>query len=392
MDVFDRLGNMYFDDESQYSLSDPVSVDSTLKFNVESAARDESSAPLEKVCNNTNIVTDAKVGPAANYVIGARVGSSIATIASIATKKSSKAIISAPITMTAANDILDGCKEISEDEYNLCCDVKMDINQSRGHLICMQCGSTKPYFENLVNLPEAGLIVSVQNRKGNQFGFSGHVYQCSSTNYAKCRSKFIYEKLVQNRSQSQYVFDDAILAEARDICITVLEKHTYRHNILNEILAASLRIVNQQRGNIYKDSVYASYMGLPNSAFPTGDKIMRDYYKMDATKAHCFNIQDPFIYIKHYFITLGIDSKYALFVNSLVKCCITYNISDRSILTTKCIGAIYALIVALKLDISVQKLEDAAHTKASTFRDFYDCLMHHKHIIRGIYKQHGIPL
>lgn len=284
---------------------------------------------------------------------------------------------------------LNDCTTVSEEEYETCCGDKMLLDEYKTEMVCQSCGISKPYFVKIDSLTELS-FTTVSVSGSCTYMHKGMIYHSSNGNYTNFKRRIIYDKLIKNRYNSKSIqFDEKILARARDICLEVLDGHTNRHDILLELLTACLRMANNESKLYYKDAVFAKYMGLKTSAFPNGDKILREWAIRKEIPVNIDITQLKHI-ISCYFKQTQFDKKYMPFVYELVIACSKLHIAEKSMLMTKCVGSMYILATSKKFGMSIDEFELKTGIKRSTFQRFAMEIYAHKSYFENIFAKYGI--
>ena len=170
----------------------------------------------------------------------------------------------------------------------------------------------------------------------------------------------------------------------------VTKKFVRRGNNKDQILAYLIYVTCLRKGVIRSKACVAQFMGLKTQGFPQGEKAVRQFQAQGIIKDICFNDEPIEGFIARYFDILRIDITYSTFVRDLVELSIRKRIGMTSKPMSKIVGAIWMLINAAKLKISVAELEKATETKKTTFMNFYNDILTNIKIFKPVFEKNGL--
>ena len=170
------------------------------------------------------------------------------------------------------------------------------------------------------------------------------------------------------------------------------KKFVRRGNMKDEILAALIYFEGIRENNIRKRKDIAVFMGLSTCGFSRGEDIIRD---LEAEGHIDIPVDDEPIdgFAGRYLEALEIDNiHYVNFIIDIVQRSNEKKIGMGSQISSKVVGAIWAIIVKLGLEINAHQLEKCAdNTKKNTFIKFYKLIDSNINLFADIFRKYEIP-
>jgi len=183
---------------------------------------------------------------------------------------------------------------------------------------------------------------------------------------------------------------------------TELQKFVKRGVIRAEILANLIEFYCDGRCPRAKNEI-AKFMQLPTDGFSRGravlDKIIATKMRMgDASGIPDIVVgqKTADILADRYLEALGISpenaAKFIPFIRDIVALAESKKVCVSSRLSSKVVGVIWILNIAMKLNITSQQLEkNTDNTKKNTFMKFHDAVTSLPELFRNVFITHGIP-
>ena len=171
----------------------------------------------------------------------------------------------------------------------------------------------------------------------------------------------------------------------------VKKKIVHRSNVKNEILATILFNECLRRGDVRKRRDVAEFLQLSNGGFSNGEGILRQL--QIENDIDVISDEDPTRgFAERYLKALGkANAKYVDFIVELIEHADKLRHGTSSLPSSKVAGSIWLLNNSLKLNITVEEMEQAADkTKKNTFIKFYNVVLKNKQAFRVIFQKHRI--
>jgi hypothetical protein len=273
-----------------------------------------------------------------------------------------------------------------------CCGQEMNV-ENENRLICKICSKTK---DIVIDITGEDIGTTIYMRvEGQSARKQRYIFTANKEQYKKIRYDYMLARIKDMNNLSKTIkLNNEIMSNARDICIEILDKQTYRNEVLKEIIAMSINVTCIDNGIYYKESCIAKFVGLKLHSFPTGhsiisnaiaDKKLKHYVNLNITSFHYA--------VTSYFNQFEcLDSKYIDLVVELCEITLKKNIMTHYIMSSKVIGTIWCMINLLGLPISEENFEFSSNSKKATFKKYFLEMKQYKRIFNVILQPHGLTL
>lgn len=289
-------------------------------------------------------------------------------------------------------------------DYTYCPECRVPMQKAGSEYQCAQCARI------VEGMGEAASHENASSSSIRRVGRNGQrrLYSVTS-DYSKTQRKQILGQLINNNNAyTGPKFSRGILTTVATLYNTI-QKHTEpatdasatkkkfvrRGAIKDEILCALIFYVCIDTGAARKKKDIAMMMRLPVNGFSNGNSIVRKLHNKGVIKIPID--KEPFAdYVDRYMEALGIDAHADAdsmrgFVIDAVALSEVEKIGMNSNLSSKIVGALYAMIQSRKLGISAAALERAAdNIKKSTFMKFYKCIDVEREVFAAVYARYGM--
>lgn len=189
---------------------------------------------------------------------------------------------------------------------------------------------------------------------------------------------------IQNSTEDVYDSEGTIIKT---------KKFVRRSNVRDEVLAALIHFECVRRTDVRKKKDIAAFMKLQTNGFSSGENILRNLY---AEGKISIDIGDEPVegFATRYLDCLGIENdNYVNFVTDIINVAEQKKIGVNSFTSSKVVGTIWILITQLKINISVEQLEQAGdNTKKNTFIKFYKEVAKNNKLFAHVFRKYGVPL
>ncbi|MCK9607821.1 MAG: hypothetical protein M0R33_15365 [Methylomonas sp.] len=289
---------------------------------------------------------------------------------------------------------------VLESAANYCamCGVNMELDMRRHQYICLKCGQI---HEN------AGPAVESQDDTTSTLieTTGGHHFVCSGSAFDTQRRALLNELLEKNRMHGN-VFSEALLNTVADEYLSIQRKLTqtgtrsvFRGQNKSELLAGLIYFAYIRNGTVRTKSEIAKFMGLTTDGFSKGDSTLRGFKEEGITD---FPIDIPLAeqHTRRFIETLrleeispGFTGAYLHFIVDIVNLAALRSVCSKSQLTSKVLGAIWFVICAKNIRITMRDIETAAdRIKKGTILKFYDAIIESKHIFGNLLEHYSLTI
>jgi transcription initiation factor TFIIIB Brf1 subunit/transcription initiation factor TFIIB len=288
-----------------------------------------------------------------------------------------------------------------------CCDeCGITMHMAEYEYICPNCGITKGGAETTGDFePSSAGSIKMSSMGGRRRTFNISTSSHQAQQRAVRTQLHIAMRNYQNKYSAQAFplgIIDAVVSAYNDIQQNIIEetstdgkietkKFVRRGPIKNEILAALIKSECIRSGISRKNETIATFMDLSSGGFSRGENELQ---AMAAQGIITLAVEDCVIgFTNRYLNKLGIDDQKNIdFVIDIVRFSDFINLSMSSQESSKVVGAIWLLIVSMKLNITSTQLEIASdNTKKNTFMKFYKALIDSIDTFTPIFREYKIP-
>ncbi len=275
---------------------------------------------------------------------------------------------------------------------NFCCGEEMNVD-NEAEWICKSCGKTLNIVHDL-SKEKIDTTIYV-NVSGSLAKKQRYIISTNKDQYKKIRYGYILAKIKDMNNGSKFIkLSDQILAKARDICIEILNKQTYRNEVLKEIIAMSINVACICENIYYKENEIAKFVRLKTNSFPTGNSIITNALaNKELSVDISLNITDFNFVVSSYFNKIDIlDAKYIPTVIELCEITMKKQILSHYIMSSKVIGSIWCVIKLLNIDINENEYEQIVNSKKTTFSKYFSEMYKYKRFINPVLDKIGLKL
>ena len=219
---------------------------------------------------------------------------------------------------------------------------------------------------------------------------------CTNSNKARLH-RIVNEFNKQIYTYTEFNINDTIINESSEIFLKIsINGCIKRKNKRKGICAACLYYTCQSNSVSITPKNIITIWNIDEKHLSYGEKIVREYNekKIISVAVHKDN---KALYITSYLNKLEIDEKYKEFIIDLLNTAEKkkLHIKNNYRTITKCIGAIYMLIMRIKLlrnKISKDDIANKCKISIATFKKYYNLLYQNHKKIKHIFKKHSIKM
>ena len=285
-----------------------------------------------------------------------------------------------------------------DSNYNYCIDCNVIMQISGTVYQCQSCGQTVELIADCsdTSTNNGGCIkISSGQNKG----------KCRNVNnnYAKTQKKNILNQLTQLQSEykgTPFSYNTLVaVADRYNKIQTVIkdrgetEKSVRRGAMKDEIIAALIyfECIRGDNTRVHRDII--EFMKLTTNGFSRGEELLRD---LEANGLIDIPVNKEAVvkdFASRYLEILDLtDPSYLEFIVDIVNQSNKSKISMNSQISSKVVGALWTLIIKLKLGISVASVEKASdNTKKNTFVKFSNAIDNNITVFAEIFRKYNIP-
>jgi transcription initiation factor TFIIIB Brf1 subunit/transcription initiation factor TFIIB len=265
---------------------------------------------------------------------------------------------------------------------------------------CEQCGIDKRIYEqkgeysssitnNYNTLEDCPISIKIVGKDSYRYQKALFKY---SSDYGKTQSNTTNKQLDKCNAQSKMKLKKIILREAAGLYREIQKlKIVCRGKGRLGVLCSCTGYVCKRHDITKKPKELAMFFGIEESYLSDGDRLLRRLHadkKIDIPVHH--NPKNA--YLRQYFESLEINLKYKQFVSELIDKSTGMDMmgDNNSRISTKCAGAIYALIVQENLKISKKQIVEDCKISKSTFLRYYEYLVINRKALKPIFLKHKV--
>lgn len=296
-------------------------------------------------------------------------------------------------------------KQLKEEASKKCrhCDGAMKKHMDEFTLVCSDCSHTiiatndgEHTYNTGGNYNISGNSYVNQRMVGKGSRRFRNALTRYTSNYAAKRNTGILIELVNlNFVNKQFKLTPRVLEAARDMFV-VLKNHGYRRRATKRlgVIGACVYVACQKASIAKVKKDIALLMGVEEARITYGLKELQYFHNIGVINIPQ-SIDPSCNLVNAYFSDLGIVDKYKPFVmamiNRITKTRIN-KIESRNVVT-KCIGIVYALSVALKLNIQHDEIcKSCDGISRGTYIHVYNDIVANKKKLLPVFSKYKIPL
>lgn len=263
------------------------------------------------------------------------------------------------------------------DENGFCSNCQVPVELDENVFICPMCKVI-----SRMDSADVDSDAAASNYQSRTNTFRAYV------SYGEYRLDIAKEEIPDKLELPENIQDEAI-----DVFIQAQNRLKVRKKTKASIMAACILNVCRKHKYCIDNTVISKVFDLSIKEINAAEKMLHNLYTEGGISLEIRNINIETV-IANNLEMLGIDDpegKYTKLINLTVQLSNKMQVSKNSTIESKCVGAIWFLIVALKLNIPHSRVEEVCGKREKTYSAFSHEIQRHPKIFQALYAKFEVP-